>query len=108
MTTVDIFLKQKLSNFILYLEGTIGVNNKLYPQVKQLDETSLIKYADYVSKVAKINPTNSKLKYYFEETTIIDYLENNGFKKEEYIKLDDGKFVEKLKRYLELFVNTIC
>ena len=106
--TLEIFLKQKLNNFILYLEKTIGKNNKLYPQVQQLqnNEQGLINYAEYLVKVAKINPTTKK--YYFEESTIIDYLENNGFNKDDIDKVDNNNFIKMLIRYLELFVNTIA
>lgn len=105
--TTETFLKEKLNNFILYCEKTIGINNKLYPQIKQLqgNERGLINYAEYLSKAAKINEAK---KYYFEEATIIDYLENNGFKKAELEKEDDGHFLTKLRRYLELFVNVVC
>lgn len=121
------FLKQKLNNFILYLEKTIGVNNKLYPQVKQLqgNELALINYAEYLVKAAKLtlessssrsfsqgekekNGGEKKIKYTFEDNIIIEYLEKNGLKKEDLMKLDNGGFLLKLKRYLELFVNTIC
>lgn len=104
--TLEIFLKQKLTNFILYLEKTIGTNNKLYPQILKMknNETQLISYSEYLVKVAK----KEKDEYYFEEATIIDYLENNGFTKKSLILLDEGNFINKLKRYLELFVNTIC
>ena len=107
-TTTENFLREKLNNFILYCEGTIGVNNKLYPQIKQLvgNERGLINYAEYLSKAAKIDPKTKK--YYFEEPTIVDYLENNGFKKIDLAKIDDNKFIPKLKRYLEMFVNVIC
>lgn len=106
MTTTESFLREKLNNFILYCEKTIGINNKLYPQIKQLvgNERALINYAEYLSKAAKIKDK----KYYFEEETIVDYLENNGFKKVELIKIDDNTFIPKLKRYLEMFVNVIC
>src|SRR6187402_2271938 len=105
--TLESLLKQKLSNFILYLQKNIGENNKLYPQVAQLvgNEQGLINYAEYLVKVAKMN---DKKKYYFEQVTILDYLENNGFKKIELEKLDNGNFISKLIRYLELFVNAIC
>ena len=108
MTTTEAFLREKLGNFILYCEKTIGINNKLYPQIKQLqgNERGLINYAEYLSKAAKLD-TKTK-KYYFEEATIVDYLENNGFKKVELVKVDNNNFIPKLKRYLEMFVNVIC
>ena len=106
--TIEEFLKQKLTNFILYLEKTIGTKNELYPQVKQLQENSkaLISYAEYLSKAAKMNPTTKK--YEFEESVIVEYLENNKFKKIDLAKLDNSNFLHKLQRYLELFVNVIC
>ena len=105
MTTIETFLREKLKNFILYCEKTIGTNNKFYPQIKQLEgnERALINYAEYLSKAAKQDPQTKK--YYFEEATIIDYLENNGFKK---VDLKNNEFIPKLKRYLEMFVNVIC
>ena len=99
--TVETFLKQKLNNFILFLEKTIGTNNKLYPQVKQLqgNEQGLINYAEYIVKVAKINPETKK--YYLEESTISEYLKNNAIE-------GDKEFLNTLRRYLELFINTLC
>lgn len=101
---LETFLKQKLNNFILYLEKTIGINNKLYPQVKQLENnmSALINYAEYIVKVAVQDSITKK--YKIEEKTVVEYLENNGFDK---VNLD-SKFITTLKRYLELFINTIC
>lgn len=108
MTTIENFLREKLNNFISYCEKTIGTENKLYPQIKQLvgNERGLINYAEYLSKAAKLDAKTKK--YYFEESTIVDYLENNGFKKVDLVKVDNNEFIPKLKRYLEMFVNVIC
>lgn len=120
---LNTFLKEKLNNFILYLEKTISKNNELYPQVITLkdNEVGLIKYAEFVSKVAKVH-TNDKCSssscekihktgiYFFEEATIIDYLTSqlSAFKKKDLEELDGGMFITKIQRYLEMFVNTIC
>lgn len=105
---LETFLKQKFSNFILYLEKTIGVNNKLYPQVKQLENNiqGLINYAEYIVKVAVQNPSTKK--YEIKEEIVVEYLENNGFKKIDLVEIDNNKFIITMKRYLEMFINIIC
>lgn len=117
--SISTFLKSKLNNFICYLEKIVTNKNDLYKQVLSLkdNETDLVKYADYISKVAKVHKSKCKSNlcekihkdglYYFEEETIIDYLENNGFKRKDLLELDAGGFVTKIQRYLELFVNTV-
>ena len=106
LPTLNIFIKEKLNNFVLYIEKFLGKENKLYPQVKQLldNEINIVRYAEYIQKAAKLE--NGKFK--MEEKIVVEYLENNGFLKKDICVLDGGNFIPKLSRYMELFLNTIC
>lgn len=98
--TVETFLKQKIINFILFLEKTIGKNNRLYSQVIQLQSntSAVVSYAGYLVSVAKKKDNV----YYFEDETIKEYLKNNEIGGDAV----NQEFVTKLRRYLELFVKT--
>jgi hypothetical protein len=98
------FITEKIANFILYSEKTIGKNNKLYPQITQLTPRTLISYAAYLQKACSLNKETGK--YEMPEKTVREYLSSNGIT--DFEKLDDGNYLKKVTRYLEMFVNLIC
>lgn len=117
--TISDFISEKLYNCLMEIEKVIGKENDLYKMIKQffiidpplkksdaVNHPELIKYSSIIVKVAK---KNDKGYFYFEEKEINDYLEkslNNPCKNlEPSIR---APFEIKIKRYLELFINTLC
>jgi len=117
--TISDFIAEKLYNCLLEIEKVIGKENDLYKMIKQfyiseppskqsncVNHPELIKYSSIIVKVAK---KNDKGYFYFDETEISSYLEkslNDPCK-----NLDSSVrplFEVKIKRYLELFINTLC
>lgn len=117
--TISDFISEKLFNCLTEIEKVIGKENDLYKMIKQfyitdvpskqsnsVNHTELIKYSSIIVKVSK---KNDKGYFYFEEKEINDYLEkslNDPCK-----NLDPSiraLFEIKIKRYLELFINTLC
>lgn len=103
--SIEGFLKIKVSNFISYLIKNVGENHSLTKEVKQLASSYqiLIAYSERLSKVAK--KVNDK--YELDISLIHEYLCKNGFSISELQDLDDGNFVTKIKRYLEMFINVL-
>lgn len=101
----ETFLKQKISNLIIYLDKTVGKECNLYKQIIQISNNPvyLVEYSSQIVKNAYLDND----KYAFKDEVICDYIERCGLKKIDFIKLDDGKFLEKIKKYMEMFANVI-
>lgn len=117
--TISDFISEKLYNCLIEIEKVIGKENDLYKMIKQfyisdpptresksVNHAELIKYSSIIVKVAK---KNDKGYFYFEENEINAYLENSlnnpCQKLEPSVR---APFEIKIKRYLELFINTLC
>lgn len=107
--TIIEFINEKITNCILYIEKTIGKENDLYAMITNFkkDEKELLKFAELLSSVAK---KNDKGFFYFEEATVEDYLKNTMHLEKFYASGDEKiiEFTGRIKRYLELFLNTLC
>lgn len=100
--TLENFISEKLENFIKYISTSIGEDNNLFKQIKNFSGKvkSLLSFSDLIKTEAKIKKDNF---YEFDEKKIIDYLKD--MKIENYEQADNGNFINKVKRYLELFCS---
>ncbi len=88
----EVFLKQKISNFIILIREKIGENNTIYNEFVnyQNDLNGFLRDIIQISKL-EIN-----------EELIIKYMSLKGVSK----KLDKAD-IEKIRRYFEMFVKVV-
>lgn len=100
--TIGAVIKEKVNNFILYCEKSVGKDNKLYPQLLQLrDEKAIVSYSKYIFPIAK--KVNDR--YEVDVGDVRKYLISNGFNDEMLKIADGGNFVNKVARYMGFFIT---
>ena len=88
----EVFLKQKINNFIIFIEQKIGKNNSIHNEFVNYG-TNL---QDFLRDIIQLS------KFKIDEEMVQKYLSLKGVQ----TKLDK-KDMEKIQRYFEMFVKVI-
>ena len=96
MTTKEKFLKEKINNFIIFIDTKIGKENNIYKEfIKYRNDINL-----FLQAIVQLSTYAKNRK--FEPETIEKYLEMNDVK----VILEKEDFI-KLNRYFDMFIQII-
>lgn len=100
MNTKEGFLKQKISNFIIFIEKKIGKDNKIYADFQNyLKDLNL--FLQDIIQISQFTKTKDGQKY-----LEIDYIKKYLEFKEVRVNLSEEDFT-KLNRYFNMFIKVV-
>ena len=105
-TTKEQFMKQKLANFVIFIEKEFGRENNIYKDLVSYQNNfeNFLRILIHLQKYAQIIENE----LHFEEKVIVDFLESRGMKKKVLSgKKNCGEILNKIDQYFSMFISVL-